>query len=354
MNPDSSSDSFLPGFCSLRQLLYIAAIAELLAIILTLGPDCQQNALWVALGNISLFTQAVALSSVALLCAASRSLRRLTPRHAGIIAFLVAPLLTLLLSSISLLWMSYLSPQVDSIQAPSDIGSIFRHVAISAIVSFVALSYGYVYHQSKRNLEIQSRARIQALQARIRPHFLFNSLNTIASLIESRPAQAEAAVEDLADLFRANLEERSEITLAEELNIAHRYIHIETLRIGDRLKVRWEFDPPKDAIIPALILQPLIENAIYHGIQPMPEGGEILIEGRLERERLLFSVSNPVFEDKRYGGHVGNRMAQENIRQRLHLAYGSAASMEIEDTVSNYKVTIILPYKTAANEKSRP
>ena len=134
----------------------------------------------------------------------------------------------------------------------------------------LALRYFYVTHEWRRNVELQAQARVHALQARIRPHFLFNSMNTIAALTRSNPARAEEAVQDLADLFRANLsEKRNQIPLADEIDIARTYQRIEQLRLGDRLQVEWEVDAlPRDALVPGLTLQPLLENAIYHGIEP--------------------------------------------------------------------------------------
>ena len=147
------------------------------------------------------------------------------------------------------------------------------NLGIGAIIGALALRYFYVTGEWRRNVELQAQARVRALQARIRPHFLFNSMNTIAALTRSDPARAEEAVEDLADLFRANLnEKRSSITLKEELEVARIYQRIEQLRLGDRLHVIWDVaDLPMRAQVPGLLMQPLLENAIYHGIEPRPQ-----------------------------------------------------------------------------------
>ena len=161
---------------------------------------------------------------------------------------------------------------------------LLPNVGIAAIVGALALRYFHVAHEWRRSVELEARSRIRALQARIRPHFLFNSMNTIASLTRSDPARAEEAIEDLSDLFRVSLSEaRAQITLREELEVARIYQRIEQLRLGDRLQVRWKVaDLPAEAIVPSLLLQPLLENAIGHGIEPLPEGGTVTIEGHAE------------------------------------------------------------------------
>jgi two-component system sensor histidine kinase AlgZ len=224
-------------------------------------------------------------------------------------------------------------------------GFISRNLAISAIVSAVALRYFYVQHQWKQNIVIEARSRIQALQARIRPHFLFNSMNTIASLTRTNPELAEKAVEDLADLFRASLGHQDMVKLDEELEFTRRYINIEQLRLGDRLSVEWNIEDAvdPDAPVPALILQPLMENAIYHGIEPLPEGGGVKLSIAQNTKQLRFAISNPLPAQRAYQHRSGNKMAQDNIRQRLRLAYGDTGSMNIEKTQDRYTVSFSIP-----------
>ena len=150
---------------------------------------------------------------------------------------------------------------------------LFRNLAISAVVYAVLLRYFYIQHQWRLNIEAQSFAQVQALKARIRPHFLFNSMNTIACLIGIDAVKAEKAVEDLSDLFRASLKEETQHTLKDEIALTQSYINIEHLRLGERLQTQWLIEITQDNIeIPALCLQPLVENAIYYGIEPIPEG----------------------------------------------------------------------------------
>ena len=125
-----------------------------------------------------------------------------------------------------------------------------------------------------------TEARLQALQARIRPHFLFNSLNAVLSLIRRDPKRAELALEDLADLFRVLMSDgRKFVRLADEIAVLERYASIEQLRLGERLRVAWDIDnAPQDALLPPLVLQPLLENAVYHGVEPGTEAGEVLVQ----------------------------------------------------------------------------
>jgi two-component system, LytTR family, sensor histidine kinase AlgZ len=191
---------------------------------------------------------------------------------------------------------------------------------------------------------MQARARVHALQARIRPHFLFNSMNTIASLTRSDPALAESAVQDLADLFRANLsEKRNTITLEEELEVARIYQRIEQLRLGDRLRVDWNIGQlPMHALVPGLLLQPLLENAIYHGVEPQPDGGVVTVTGDLSGGLVTVVVRNPVGDQQ--NERDGNKFALASIRERLSLMYGERALVKAGRFDAEYIVTLRFPH----------
>jgi two-component system sensor histidine kinase AlgZ len=192
-----------------------------------------------------------------------------------------------------------------------------------------------------------AEARIQALQARIRPHFLYNSINAVVSLIRAEPRRAERALEDMADLFRVLMaDNRTLAPIGNELELARQYLAIESLRLGDRLKVAWRADGvPADALVPPLVLQPLVENAVYHGIEPSPSGGEIAIDVRVTGGRLVMTLTNPIPPEARTS--AGNRMAMANIRERLQLHFDAEASMDAEAGDGTYRVTIRMPYITA-------
>ncbi len=226
-----------------------------------------------------------------------------------------------------------------------------RTAGISVIVGGLLLRYFYVSRQWRNNVQSQARARIDALQARIRPHFLFNSMNTIASLTRSDPELAEEAVQDLSDLFRATLAESNDrIPIKQELEVARIYQRIEALRLGDRLKVSWQIDElPLRALVPGLCLQPLLENAIYHGIEMLPDGGEIQVIGRKLGNRVSLEVRNPLTPGAQ-PKPGGNRIALENIRQRMELAYSEKAGLTIDQGPDYFSVKLEFPYTETPRE----
>ncbi len=190
-------------------------------------------------------------------------------------------------------------------------------------------------------------ARLQALQARIRPHFLYNSINAVLSLIRDDPRRAETVLEDMADLFRVLMaDNRRLVPLEAEVNLCQRYLDLEKLRLGDRLNVIWNIDDmPADAMIPPLVLQPLLENAVYHGIEPSGEGGDVLVDITLKRGQVHILLSNPYHQGGSH--HVGNRMAINNIRERLALHFDYEASLSSSVVNNRYQVNITLPYRTS-------
>lgn len=227
-------------------------------------------------------------------------------------------------------------------------GSTLEFVAsttvITLLVASVLLRYYYVRAQWQRETKAQAKAQVMALQARIRPHFLFNSMNTIASLIRTRPDDAERAVEDLSELFRAALAAGEGMsTLGEELALIDSYLAIETLRLGERLKVDHDTASlPTDLPIPSLLLQPLVENAVLHGIQPLPAGGTVQIHGSATADRIDLRIRNPrPLVAPAYTR--GNRTALENVRQRMRYHYGDRGKLEVDAGDGYYQVAVTIP-----------
>ena len=344
---------YLPDFCASRAALAIVLIVELTAIVIALarqggnpaGPD-----FWADLARASLFLLWVGLVCAALLCWARKRLERLTVARgsAAVLALLLAAIAAISAAAY-LIGRSQLAIDAGAAEFfPSVAGQfVLRNTAIGFVIIAVALRYFYVTDQWRRNIEMRAAARVHALQARIRPHFLFNSMNTIASLTRSDPVLAEQAVQDLADLFRASLsDQRQTITLEEELEVARTYQRIEELRLGRRLRVQWDVDRlPRDARVPGLLLQPLLENAIYHGIEPRPEGGTVGIVGELTGDLITIVVRNPVAE--RESEREGNRLALANIRERLALLYGEQALVKSGRFDAEYIVTLRFPHVSA-------
>jgi two-component system sensor histidine kinase AlgZ len=219
-----------------------------------------------------------------------------------------------------------------------------RNLAIATLVMAPLLRYFYVSQQWQRNVRREAEARLNALQARIRPHFLFNSMNTIAALTRSNPVAAEQAVEDLADLFRASLRDgRQLIPLQEELEIARVYERMEQHRLGPRLQVEWRLGAlPAAAEIPGLTIQPLLENAIYHGIEPSPGPGVISVFGESDGNFIRIAVTNPLPPAGR-SARPGHGLALDNIRERLELAFGKDGTLTVEAEPDRYTVTLLFP-----------
>ena len=335
---------FLPDFCHARVIFIILLGALLLAIVLSLSATQPQENFWVKLSMIALFIVWIALGNILVLCMSRGFLHRLHPVLAGFSCYGLSLLVTFGISVLAVA----ATPQSASLVAPGDSllmnDFLLRNITISAIVSAVALRYFYVQHQWKSNIQTEARSRIQALQARIRPHFLFNSMNTIASLTHTDANKAERAVLDLADLFRASLGHQDKVTLREELDFTKRYINIEQLRLGERLKIelRLQDGASLSTLVPALILQPLVENAIYHGVEPLTSGGTVKIEIESNTREAVITITNP--KPQGQDAHrSGNKMAQDNIRQRLQLAYGGQSRMKIRETDKNYSVSFNLP-----------
>jgi two-component system sensor histidine kinase AlgZ len=341
---ETLENCFLPSFCAARVVFAVVVIAELLAFVLTLVSPGVLDDPWGNLGLISVFMQWVALASAALLCLSRPLLSRMGNTAAAIISYLLVLLVTALVSELAF-WLMIRSTLFPDLASDQHATFLLRNLAISTVVAAVVLRYLYVQFQWRQQVKTEARARIQALQARIRPHFLFNSMNTIAALTRSEPATAEAAVEDLSDLFRAALNNSDDqTTLDDELTLARRYLNIEALRLGARLAVTWELEGiPLDVRVPPLILQPLLENAIYHGIEPLPQGGIIRVAGTASKRSLCIEISNPLPDPGRQRQQTGHRIAQENIRQRLQIAYGGGADLQTSATEGGYTVKLQLP-----------
>ncbi len=341
--PAAYADTFLPDFCEDGNLLRTMLIAELLAIgIAALDPGS-----WLArtetLALASLFVQWVAIVDIALLCMCQRQLARLDDRVAAAVAFVGLQGVTLAFTGIVGLAHSELGLRLSERPMAT---MAFQHGIISAIVTGLALRYFYVSAQWRRQVQAEANARVQALQARIRPHFLFNSMNTIAQLTRADPAQAESAVEDLSQLFRVSLSERSLIRLEDELAMVASYLRLERQRLGDRLQVDWSVASDTGATaIPPLTLQPLVENAVYHGIARLPQGGRIAIRvERCDDGRVRTTVRNPTPPDAaRASGHA---MAQDNVGQRLRLALGERAQLDKGAEGDDYLVSVTVPGET--------
>ena len=334
------SQCFLPNFCGLRMVFVVVVIAQLFAfVVLLLGLHSYWGNLWQHLGLISLFIQWCALASCAVMCLVRPYICRFSHRVVATISYLIIVLVVWAVSELAYWYVFRDSGVVNDHWA-----YVIRNMLITIILTGPILRYFYVQHQWRENVRAEAESRLQALQARIRPHFFFNSLNTIASLTRTEPGRAETAVEDLADLFRASMRDARQFhTLEQEWRLCERYLDIEALRLGERLNIDWQVDDvPGDAFVPPLMIQPLLENAIYHGIETRADGGTIKIVADMQGKVITVTISNPRSEELSHS--KGNQIAQQNIRDRLHTLFGAQGNMQIDDSHDNYSVIISWPY----------
>ena len=232
-------------------------------------------------------------------------------------------------------------------------GSLARELTF-ALAGTAALLF-YFHLRIKALSPAITEARLQALQARIRPHFLFNSINAVLSLIRSEPQRAEAALEDMADLFRVLMRDNRELTpLADEVTLCGQYLDLEKLRLGERLVVDWNVKSmPGDALVPPLVLQPLLENAVYHGVEPASTPGTVSINLFLSRGEVHAILKNPIPANGRRH-QTGNKMALDNVRERLALHFDAEASLESRIAKDVYEVHIRMPYRTVMPVATAP
>ena len=344
-----SQHNLIPDFCRGEAVWLLMFVMQMVALVLTLLSAKRGASALEQLVLLSVYLQWLGLSSAAVLCVARRWLKL---ARVGIVFFVCWGLLvvvTLIIADCA--WAIARYAKWAQPLAETRMEFVVRNVAISAILSLLLLRYFWGRAQLQAQVRADSEVRYLALQARIRPHFLFNSLNSIASLIMTKPEQAEEMVLDLSELFRASLSKRNTLVkVSEEVEFVKTYMRIETVRLGDKLWVNWELSKDAlDARIPLLILQPLVENAVHHGVSRLKARGGITVAVHREGQKLAIDVENPVPPDdapKRESTGV----ALENISQRLKLIYGDAAELTQglarTENGSVYRASIKVPYTT--------
>ena len=342
----AGSRSLLPDFCRLPRIAAVCGITQLAVILLFLSPLGVYPASLTSFLAASAFAQWLALASALLLCKAGPVLSRFSSP----LSYALAATLSGMLSALAA-WLVYVLDrefQYRALQHLHPAQFCLGTALMMALLSAVMLRYFYVRDQWRDQVRANAKASLQALQARINPHFLFNSMNTIAALVRRDPHTAESAIEDLSDLFRAALgDENAEATLAEELQIARQYLAIEQLRLGTRLRLDWQLaaDLPMQIRMPRLTLQPLFENAVIHGIAGLPEGGEIEVVAKAADGRVQLTISNPLPPGN---PTVGHGHALDSIRRRLALYYGAPASLTETTDNGRFSIQLGIPNEPAA------
>jgi two-component system sensor histidine kinase AlgZ len=322
--------SALPNFRNLGVLARILVFVNVVALAAAVVKTAEWRGLWGELLETSAIVQPLLILSLLMLVTLNDGLRRL-PDYLGFLAVIVLELaLTALLYKMG---RPVLEPELPSLA---------RYCLLVLLVTAALLVY---FHLRERALSpALSEARLQALQARIRPHFLYNSMNAVLSLIRQNPKRAEEVLEDMAELFRVLMADNRELTTLEhEVELCRRYLDLEQLRLGDRLNVEWKTPSmPRGALVPPLVLQPLIENAVYHGIEPRVDPGLISIHIYGTRDRVHAVLRNPFLGEG--DRHEGNKMALANIRERLQLHFDAEASLTTRLHDGTYEVHIVMPY----------
>lgn len=332
---------FLPDLCATQPLLLVVLVSQLVAILVVLARSGLSGFDWANFGLVSFAAIWVAVPGAFFLCRLRPLLARLPLPWGPAAAYGLILLLSAIVSGGGLMFM-----RQRWALSVVDIEAVLVNVLLAAIVTGIMFRYLYLQQRLSLQQQAELKARLDALQARIHPHFLFNSMNIIASLIPTRPELAEQAVEDLSELFRASLARAgTEVTLAHELELCRRYLALESLRLGERLTVEWQVDGvPEQVPIPLLTLQPLLENAVVHGIQPRVDGGIIRVSIQYQQGRMDILVSNPVADEGLQ--HGGNRMALDNIRDRLCNLYGDSVILDFNRSDTLAVVRLSYPVRS--------
>ena len=325
--------TLLPNFHNLGVMLRVLVIVTALTFVAAMLKSSNWSSLlqqWVGIGAV---VQPIAILSVLLLGAANSWLHKIEYRSAVVLIVLGELAITLLVLRFGALILE---------TGMEDAG---RDVFFAVATTLTLI--GYFNLRNRALSPALTEARLQALQARIRPHFLFNSINAVLSLIRAEPRRAEAALEDMADLFRVLMADNRDLApLENEVELCRQYLALEQLRLGERLQIEWHVDNmPKDALMPPLVLQPLLENAVYHGIEPLIEPGVVSVNIYHVRDQVHMVLRNPYRKDGNH--HAGNKMALGNIRERLALHFDAEASLQARVGDSEYEVHITIPYVKA-------
>lgn len=320
-------------------IIWTILAGEGLAIILALAPE-HNGSRWVLFGALSLMVQWISLSALGALYLLRSPLSRLPATWIANITLLVLIACNLLVCTASWWALKGLLP----ISSENWLPSLLRFTGIIVIFGLLGLA-AFQNHWRARQLAVRTtQAELEALQARIRPHFLFNTLNTGAALVHQRPEDAERLLLDLADLFRAALAGPQEIPLAEEIALCRRYAEIEALRFGDRMRIHWQLPTPlPPLLVPALSIQPLIENAIHHGIEPSADGGVIRVTVAQGKQQIMVTIENDLPATPTLPLRNGHKVGLESTKARIHAMTNGEGEVTTRIENGRHIATVTLP-----------
>ena len=334
---DGADFPVLPDCCNLGTIARVLSVVNIGLVLVVLASSTGLKAAFASFVTAAAVVEPATLATLALLCPLRKAVNGSARALQWLIGLLVAGGVTM---TVALIVSTVLAPDLRGTQL---IGWAAAKGLLAAGVAAALIEWLYL-----RTLSLQpsqAEGRLQALQARIRPHFLFNSLNTVLGLMRSDARQAERTLENLADLFRVFMKDSRELVpLDEEVLLCKEYLEIEKLRLTDRLRVHWHVeDMPGDALLPSLLLQPLVENAVHHGIEPRAERGEISITIAKSGERVRVDIVNPIAESE--PTRPGNQMALSNIRERLSLTFDVEGQLVTAAEDGLFRATLVFPYR---------
>jgi len=325
----------LPDFRNLGILLRAVLAIQLFGLLAALVNAADLSGLLGLFFRYAAYLEPPLLISVLILYLIGPKLRRLPARLGLVFSVLIS-------MGSAAFWQSMLAWQSTEVEP-----SLLRTALLAGVAATLILVW--FDWRARRLSPALAEARLQALQARIRPHFLFNCINSVLSLVRSNPARAETALENLADLYRGLMADNRQLSpLGREIELARAYLDLESLRLGERLQVDWRIDEGVEGAsrqlqMPSLVLQPLLENAVCHGIEPHPEGGRIGVDIFQRDQQLNIVVRNPRHADA--PPRPGNRMALSNIRERLALHFDAEARLSAHQVGDEFVVQMVIPMK---------
>ncbi len=344
-----AQDFFIPELCQTESLLAVLIATELLAIMFSLLHVEGLLPWFLRLSQYSLYMQWIALVSSLAICLSRPWLASLKANVAIMIAVAITPIVAGLIAIA--VWYAFVGSELHETVIGVPLSRMLGHTLLIAfIMNAVCLRYIYVLQQWRRRIVLANEARVQALQAKVRPHFLFNTMNTISAVLHEDPHKAENAIIDLCNLLRASLNPEAYGTLQDELALCRSYLGLEQLRLGSRLQVRWQIgDIPENAALPRLTLQPLLENSVYHGIETLVDGGTISIKGSYEQDRIHIEIGNDIGAQQHNRSWQGHHQGLAIAKAGMQRAFGSTVDFSFQQTTEHYLVSIGFPYVKATN-----
>ena len=340
-SPPALRDDPLEALWTVRAILWVLGAGVGVSVVLALASPADGDR-WQLFWRSSVVVEWILLTTLAMMYGLNQLLARMSAQRVAYAA--LALLLANTWAVVSIMWLIF-RPVAPSPTSTWQDASL-RALGIALAVGLLGLA-AFQNHRRARQLAVRAKqAELEALQARIRPHFLFNTLNPGVALVHQRPEEAERLLVDLADLFRAALAGPRDIPLSDELALARRYLEIEALRFGERLRIEWRVpDPVPKAPVPALSIQPLVENAIRHGIERLAGGGTVEVDVVDEGDEIVVTITNPLPNPAGPAGHGGHSVGLRSSRARIEAFTSGRGRLTAGVENDRYVTTIRIPHK---------